>query len=492
MALDLSGIVRRTQIAVGSRAESIFGNAVEDFTRGVLTRGGQGEAEPTQAEQNTRRNRPPGEWVSSSYAAHLSGASSYRPKLKFLFKIQFIFKPGVLDGLVSSGLSDTVIKQLKDNEFTFMVKTVDRPKVDFEYEDDINMYNFRTKVLKKIRHRELTVTFLDDTGNRVFNFFRVMMMIHSPITRRQVDRDNSTDAPSSRPASDGSGMNFFSSAFNQFDVAHRGVVDLSGVESNVGTPFEAIRVKQMFVDVSQSSLRDAPRQVSFDFLNPRIVSFDLDDMSHETSDPNLLTMQFDYDWMEMVDNGVQITSDGPDYSGVKAKGITGAPSDMMGGGRENQLPKPIATPGLGDILGNAAARQLGNEVKRITAQTVSRAVRSIGGGGRFATNIGNRIGNIAGGAAGSQAEGTIGGALGGGLSALGNSLTTFASNTATGVANSLTSAFRMDQAGESGSQGAARSRSAGAFDSVLQSSTNIRITQTAPTPSTPIRDDGAF
>jgi hypothetical protein len=483
MAIDISGVVRRTRIAVGSKAESIFGNAVEDFTRGVLSRGSTGD--PTQAEQNTRRNRPPGEWVSSSYAAHLSGASSYRPKLKFLFKIEFIFKSGVIEGLLNAGLiTAEAAKQLRENQFTFMVKTVDRPKVDFEYEDDVNMYNFRTKVLKKIRHRELTVTFLDDTGNRVFNFFRVMMMIHSPITRRQVTRDNTTNLPTSASASIGSGMNFTESAFNKFDIAHRGVVNLNSVASNVGTPFEAIRVKQMFVDVSQSSLRDAPRQVTFDFINPRVVSFDLDDMSHETSEPNLLTMQFDYDWMEMVDNGVQITSDGPDYSGIKAKGITGAPSDTMGGGKENQLPKPIATPGLGDILGNAAARQLGNEVKRITSETVSRAVRSIGGGGRFATTIGNRIGNIVGGAAGSQASSAIERGIGGALGAVSSN------STATGIADSIKGAFRLDLIGQSGAQGSARSRAVGAFDSVLQSAANVRITQTAPTPATPIRDDG--
>jgi hypothetical protein len=383
----ISDIAKQTKTATGQVAETIFGGAVEDFIRGRgegLRNGEEG------LEGAARTPAPLNTWIATSYAAALAGSTSYRPKLKFLFKIEFLFKPGVLDNLVSAGLITSAVKtSIERNEFTFMVKTVDRPKVDFEYEEDVNMYNFRTKVLKKIRHRELTVTFLDDTGNRVFNFFRIMMMIYSPIVRRQVDRDGGTSRPADSLA-DANGMFFGGVKKDKKDSAHRAAVD-----TDVGGALSAIRIKQIFVNPGSPSLRSAVREVTFDFMNPRVVSFDLDDLSHEASDANLLTMQFDYDWMEMVDVGVLQNNDSPSFT-VRSPGALTAPSDIS-------ITRAGPLDSTGSVISSAVGGVLGNVAQKLTSDLVNKAVRSIPGGGRLASAIGARAGSLL----GSAASGTI-------------------------------------------------------------------------------------
>lgn len=317
--LDARNILDASDIDLGGSAETIFGAAVEDFSRGGPTMGRQ----PFDNYEAPREPRNERSFYSTSYAAALAGATGFRPKLKFLFKVEFFFTEEAKSLLsqLTGGSSN-----LGDNDFTFLIKSVDRPKIDMEYEDDVNMYNFRTKVLKKIRHRELTMTFLDDTGNRVFDFFDRMMMLHSPITRRSKSRANAHDKPTPFMNDEtGNGMVFSNTLNgNEGDLSHRGVIN-----SPVGNAIESIRVKQIFIDSSQQDMSKAMKQNCFDFINPRIVSFDLDDLTHEASEASTLTMQFDYDWLELVAMTItdqdQLT---PSYSHIVTPSVMGAPSDL--------------------------------------------------------------------------------------------------------------------------------------------------------------------
>lgn len=386
---DISAVLSSTQIALEKQAADAFGAVVEDFTRGTL-------GFPSTTPPVSRiAPREPSTWYSTAYAAALSGGTSYRPKLKFLFKVEFIFKPEVL----------AVYPVLRSNDFTFMIKSIDRPKVDLEYEDDVNRYNFRTKVLKRVRHRELTVTFLDDTGNRVFDFFRTLMFLHSPITQRAALRDGTIAPPTSSSALLGSGMAFSSLGQAGYgDISHRGVVN-----SNVGGVMEAIRVKQLFVNPAAANIQDATQQVTFDFLNPRVISFDLDDLTHEASDASLLTMQFDYDWLEMVKVGTLKAADGPIYN-IAVPNTTNLSVDVLSNSNppaesrtgSNPIPSAGGTNPVVAILSNQAARA----AQKITNDAINRAVRTTAGGGRFATDVAGRLT----GALGSTVNGIIGAA----------------------------------------------------------------------------------
>lgn len=368
---NLTSILDSTEIALEKQASDAFGAAVEDFSRGMIAPS-LGLSPP--AAQGSRDDRS---FYASSYAAALAGGTSYRPKMKFLFKVEFVFTPEAqaeFRGTLGSTSS---------NDFTFMVKAVDRPKIDFEYDDDVNMYNFRTKVLKKIRHRELTITFMDDIGNRVLDFFRVLMMIHSPITRRQLEREaldlpQKLAPPDVNSVSMGNGMAFTEVSDRSLnDIAIRGTV-----HSQVGNIIQTIRVKQIYVNPS-SHLSSAVEEVIFDFLNARLVSFDLDDLNHETSDVNLMTMQFDYDWMEIIKVGPLQVTDSPIYN-IAVPGVNGAPTDI--------------TPNGG--VGQSNAQGSGNTFANMTSEAIYREVESIAGNGYFAGLLGSQFSSILGGVVG--------------------------------------------------------------------------------------------
>lgn len=422
MKLDISQITRSTKVALEKQATDSFGSVVEDFARGSLglpARDRTGKI-PLGPDQKPK----PGTWNATSYAAVLAGATPLRPKLKFLFKVQFLFNEQVL-----SQFPGDLARKLQENAFTFMIKSVDRPKVDFEYEDDVNLYNYRTKVLKRIRHRELTITFMDDVGNSVFDFFRALMMIYSPITRDAVTRDNGATSYGfpipdfDRFTGENHGMQFSNlEDFSRSDVSHRAVVN-----SSAGNAINLIRVKQIFVDptTTPGNSENAVKAVFYDFVNPRLVSFDLDDLSHELSDPNLLTMQFDYDWLEMTkhDSLIATGDGGPEQEvvlptkTVSDGSSSGAPRDILIGANP-QVQTPSGTPqkaGRGEanpfvkILGGAANRAL----TKVTSDLVNKSVKQIAGNGRFANSALGRAFTGGIGSAVSGVSGSLGGLVGG-------------------------------------------------------------------------------
>lgn len=369
MPQNIKPILERAGVELEKRASDAFGASADDFTRGISA-GPTLDPTPRPAGGSARDF---GTFYSSSYAAALSGGTSYRPKMKFLFKVEFIFTAKAIEQFPS------ILGGAHSQDFTFMVKAIDRPKIDFEYEDDVNMYNFRTKALKKIRHRELTVTFMDDVGNRVLDLFKALMMIHSPITRRQQLREKASTyaeriaPPDPDSINDSNGMMFSDPNESGYDdSAIRGAFN-----SNVGSIIKTIRVKQMYVDPS-AGLGGAVKETIFDFLNARLVSFDLDDLTHETSDVNLMTMQFDYDWMEIVHVGSLESVDTPVYN-ITVPGVNGAPSDISPSGL------PMEPQGGGNRF--LQPGDLGGSTQTLTPSLAERSVQSSPGGNTHASKI---------------------------------------------------------------------------------------------------------
>jgi hypothetical protein len=73
------------------------------------------------------------------------------PKYKFLFVVQIEFDPDFQQ--IMSGIDPA-----------FVIKQSSRPNVQFEYED-VNQYNFRSKVAKKVMYEPVTMKFYDDDYN---------------------------------------------------------------------------------------------------------------------------------------------------------------------------------------------------------------------------------------------------------------------------------------------------------------------------------------
>lgn len=218
-----------------------------------------------------------GVWQSPKYAESLI---KYAPKNRFLFKVEFVFEGNFTF----------------NREFMYVVKAIDKPKVTFEYEE-INMYNFKTRVLKSVRHEPLTMTFHDDIQNKVVDFFNEYRKAYSPVSKMHVNQKSTYED---------SGMDF-GTGEEQSGSASSGLLP-GGKSKGI---LSHIVLTHVFAHGSA--------QNRFTFINPKIDQFDFDNVDHDTSDPNSLTVSFSYDGLYV---------DSVAIAGTPAPIL---PHDMLGG-----------------------------------------------------------------------------------------------------------------------------------------------------------------
>jgi hypothetical protein len=183
-----------------------------------------------------------GLWESPQYAADLN---PHHPKYKFLFKVMF------------SGF--------EGNDFYYYVLRADKPKVRFNHQD-VNYYNFRTRVLTSVTYEPLSITFFDEIGNTLNRFFESYLRKRSGTGNGHYGIDRGFgEASSSLPYGNG-----YSDKYGQ-----------------------RIIVEQIFDSGTQSN--------RFTFINPRIEQFDFDELSmEESSTGSHATILFTYDAIEMM------------------------------------------------------------------------------------------------------------------------------------------------------------------------------------------------
>lgn len=185
-----------------------------------------------------------GSWESVHYADDLN---AHHPKFKFLFKVTF---SGFIGGA-------------SHPPFSAFVTRCDRPKVRLNH-TDVNYYNFRTRVLTSVTYEPLSMSFLDEIGNSVNSFFVAYLAQRSGTGRGNYGIDKGFgDASSSLPYS-------------------RGYTEQLG---------QRIVLEQIFANGTMTN--------RFIFINPRIESFDFDELSMEDSNNgSLMNLTFSYDALE--------------------------------------------------------------------------------------------------------------------------------------------------------------------------------------------------
>lgn len=187
-----------------------------------------------------------GEWESLHYAGDLN---AHHPKFKFLFKVKFVgFNP-----------PDT-----PTSYFHYYVHRIDKPKVRLQHAD-VNYYNFRTRVLTHVSYDPLSVTFLDEIGNSVNQFFVEYM------------KGKSGQANGNYGINHGNGE---ASSSLPYDTPK------SKPQKGYSDGKEII-VEQIFANGSVSN--------RFIFINPRIESFDFDELNMDDNAGSALTCTFTYD-----------------------------------------------------------------------------------------------------------------------------------------------------------------------------------------------------
>ena len=184
-----------------------------------------------------------GTWESLQYADDLN---YHHPKLKFLFKVGFYgFDAG--------------------RDFYYYVLKADKPRVNFIHQD-VNYYNFRSRVLTGVTYDPISITFFDEIGNTLNDFFVTYLKQRSGTGSGKYGIEQGFgEATSSKPYGNG---------YSQ-------------------TNGQRVIVEQVFANGTQSN--------RFIFINPRIEKFDFDDLSMDESNIGSHgTVTFSYDAIECV------------------------------------------------------------------------------------------------------------------------------------------------------------------------------------------------
>lgn len=248
-------------------------------------------------------------WNSNSYApaiADFSGGNN--PKSKFLFKVKFEFNPQAIQ--IIKSLTPLIDDDAFSSKLSYNIMKIDLPKIEFDYED-INLYNFKTRILRKTTYSPLSFTFYDDVGNKSINFFNAYLQLMMPINRKE---ENAKTLP------EDSGFSFASATkYSALDSSYR-----STFKDSMKDPLAKLTIEQFYMDYSKAGT-EVVRLNRYIFTAPRITSFDIAEQDHENGGtPNTVSGRFDFD-------GIFIETGLAGADSVIAK-LEGEGRDILSGG----------------------------------------------------------------------------------------------------------------------------------------------------------------
>lgn len=221
----------------------------------------------------------------SPYAMDLIGLKG--PKFKFLFVVEFLF-------------NDQYSPALKNinNTFAFTVQTTTRPVPQYQMED-INMYNFRTKIITKTTFDEMRMRFYDDQGNHATDFFKAFVQSTIPIT------NTSTSAQAQAMFDNGGMLYKTKTAMGLGQQGTQGNASSIAADS-IMYPFSAASYSPPVM--GNGTINNVIREIRlyhvyswgrffnlYKFFNPRLMSLRMDDLDMSQSGPCMFEITFNYD-----------------------------------------------------------------------------------------------------------------------------------------------------------------------------------------------------
>lgn len=216
----------------------------------------------------------PGGGGETEPAMELCGAEPYAtdlirhaPKFKYMFVVQITFDPSI---------SNNQEREL-GGALAFVCKHSTRPTVEFEYEE-VNQYNFRTRVPKRTVYPPVTMRFYDDNLNSCTRFQDLIMMAMSPVSV-----GGKFDTPNmSREWLAAQAMNS-----NFAD----GAVSTASLGPNFTGDFQLIKNIKLFHVFEYGKLMNV-----YTFHNPKPMTITPDEVdSAETGNGSEMELQFAYD-----------------------------------------------------------------------------------------------------------------------------------------------------------------------------------------------------
>jgi hypothetical protein len=195
----------------------------------------------------------------------------YAPKHKFMFILQFTLKKEW------EGWGDHI------NQMAFVVKNTGRPNVNIEHEE-VNFYNFWSRVAKRTVYEPVTMRFHDDSKNFGQQFFNAYLQAISPISRLGGYKETqgmTHEFLENTGLSGGGKWGVDSSA------------SIGALEGNNTAIIDELKVFHLF---------DYGRYMSvYNYKNPKILSMNLDDLDMaEGTTGNEIEIQFAYDQLHIT------------------------------------------------------------------------------------------------------------------------------------------------------------------------------------------------
>lgn len=205
------------------------------------------------------------------------------PKMKFLFTVSFEFGK-TLQGISSNPDFDSTL-QFKPNpgsdemaSIEYACKNVARPNINVNYVE-VNSYNYRYKVATRTDVGTVTLTLYDDNKNTAHHLFSEYLAQISPVAK----------VP---------GGDAYYLKENIQEWASLGPLPTEEADGLI----RKMRVTHHFPENNSLSASNYAR-IHYDYVNPKIQSFGLDELDMSTSDVNMITLTFVYDSVNVVYDG---------------------------------------------------------------------------------------------------------------------------------------------------------------------------------------------
>lgn len=196
---------------------------------------------------------------SADIATEFAGRDA--PKSKFLFTVSFDVDSRLG---INAGNDDMA-------RIVYACKSATRPAPNWDYQE-VNAYNYRFKVARKIDYGSATVTFYDDNKNTALNIIRNYLMLTSPIARR------------------GAGPNYYNRQENVQMWSSIGPLP-NDLEDGL---IRSLRVGHHYRN--EYKFTDQSHQVVYyDYINPKIQTFSMEDLDMSDSTASALSITFVYD-----------------------------------------------------------------------------------------------------------------------------------------------------------------------------------------------------
>lgn len=210
--------------------------------------------------------------AASPYATDLIARS---PKYKFLFVVSFIPNSGYTHwGNGSDNPLDT----------SFVVKRTNRPELKAETQD-VNYYNYRSKVITKTAWNDINMTFHEDMTNMATNFYTAYMQAISPITNLEPNAA-------------------MIDTLEQQGLDFEGNINVSGISyGGTGSMYAASRGtladdnKTVFKEITLYHVFENGQWVTvYHFMNPQITTVTMDELDMSVgSEGSEFGLTFSYD-----------------------------------------------------------------------------------------------------------------------------------------------------------------------------------------------------